>query len=490
MPSVLAAPWFYWAIGIAIGLPVLLIALTEWQHALRRRGSALIGPVSLLRNYLLPLGALLLAMIGATQMPAGSTPVRIISTLVATVVLLLMLSGIKASLFASAPETSWRRRMPAIFLDVARFALIAIGIAVIFAYIWGANVGGLFTALGIGSIVIGLTLQNSVGQIISGLLMLFEQPFRIGDWIDTPKAAGRVIEVNWRSVHLETAQGVLVTPNSVLAGEAFTNLSRPVGQHATRVVSVFAVEDRPDQVCAMLERVASQLPECHPDLTPQAVPLGDLKYRTKIPLRSPGDDSDAEARFRRWIWYAARREGLHLDEAYDVLSEPAAVADAIQTVVAPTLRLTGEQQRAMAPHACIERYGAGELIVAAGTVPDAMSFIITGTASLTADDEDGTRTEVGTLGAGAFLGQSTLIRYPVAGSVFACDEVTLVRVDRDAIECVVQKNPVLLHEFGRKVDEHHARVRQALSARDTAATTYSDAGSDQPVEAGQSSAED
>ncbi len=56
--------------------------------------------------------------------------------------------------------------------------IIAVGLGLIIAYIWGAKIGGLFTALGIGSIVIGLTLQNSVGQIISGLLMLFEQPFR------------------------------------------------------------------------------------------------------------------------------------------------------------------------------------------------------------------------------------------------------------------------------------------------------------------------
>ena len=461
--SVLAAPWFYWAIGIAIGLPVLLIALTEWQHSLRRKGSALIGTVTLLRNYLLPLGALLMAMISATQMPAGSTPVRIISTLVATVVLLLMLSGIKASVFASAPETSWRRRMPAIFLDVARFGLIAIGIALIFAYIWGANIGGLFTALGIGSIVIGLTLQNSVGQIISGLLMLFEQPFRIGDWIDTPKASGRVIEVNWRAVHLETSQGVLITPNSVLAGQAFTNLSRPAGQHATRVISVFALEDRPDKVCEMLVRVASQLPQCHPDLTPIAVPIGDLKYRTKIPLRSPGDDGDAEADFRRWIWYASRREGLHLDEAEDVFHDPAAIREAIRTVVAPTLRLSGEQQQAMAPHATIERYGAGELISATGVVPEAMSFIMAGTVLLIADGEDGSRTEVGTLHPGGFLGQSTLIRYPVTGSCFAFDEVTLIRVERDAIERVVQKNPVLLQQFGRSIDERRAAVLRALA---------------------------
>ncbi|MBU3749764.1 MAG: mechanosensitive ion channel [Mycobacterium sp.] len=463
MGDVLGSSWFYWAVGIAIGLPLALIILTEWQHTLRRRGSSLLGPVNLLRNYLLPLGALLLAMIGATQMPTESTPVRIVGTLVAVVVLLLMLSGIKASLFAAAPMSSWRRRVPAIFLDVIRFALIAVGVGLIFAYIWGANVGGLFTALGITSIVIGLTLQNSVGQIISGLLMLFEQPFRIGDWIETDKSKGRVVEVNWRAVHLETADGLRVTPNSVLAGQSFTNLSRPDGQHAIRVATVFAIEDRPDQVCAMLTRIASQLPQCHPDLTPVAVPMGELKYRTKIPLRSPGDDGAAETTFLRWIWYAARREGLHLDEAADGFSEPESVASAIRTAVAPTLRLKADQQRAMVPHAAIECYGAGELIQAGGAIPDSMSFIIAGKVLLTAEAEDGSRTEAETLEQGSYLGQSALVRHPAPGSYFALDEVTLVRVDRHAIEQVVRNDPLLLQEFGRSIEERRATVLEALA---------------------------
>ena len=462
MTTVLGAPWFYWAVGVAVGLPLLLIALTEWQHSLRRRGSNLIGPVSLLRNLLVPLAALLMVMVGAVGMPARSTPSRIVGTLVAIGVLTLLLSGVRNSVFASAPDGSWRRRVPAIFLDVMRFALIAIGAGLIFSYIWGANVGGLFTALGIGSIVIGLTLQNSVGQIISGLLMLFEQPFRIGDWIETDKGTGRVVEVNWRAVHLATSKGIEVMPNSVLAGAAFTNLSRPADKHAIRIVNVFSVEDRPDQVCAMLTRVAAQLPQCHPDLTPVATPIGDLKYRTKIPLRSPADDGDAEATFRRWIWYAARREGLHLDEADDGFTDPDLVAAAIKTVVAPKLRLTSEQQSAMIPHAVIERFGSGELVQPDGVVPDAMSFIMSGTVLLTADGEEGARTEVGTLEEGSYLGHSTLIRHPVVGSAFALDEVTLIKVHRDAIEKVVQNNPLLLQEFGRSIDERRARVLQVL----------------------------
>jgi small-conductance mechanosensitive channel len=472
--GVVGSSWFYWAVGIAFGLPLTLIILTEWQHSLRRRGSNLIGPVSLLRNYLVPLAALLMAMIGATQIPAHTTPVRIVGTMVAIGVLILLLSGIRNSVFASAPEGSWRHRVPAIFLDVIRFGMIAVGAGLIFAYIWGANVGGLFTALGIGSIVIGLTLQHSVGQIISGLLMLFEQPFRIGDWIETDKISGRVIEVNWRAVHVETATGIQIIPNSVLAGTSFTNLSRPADQHAIRVVNVFAVEDQPDRVCAMLVRIAAQLPECHPDLTPIAVPIGDLKYRTKIPLRSPADDGDAEANFRRWIWYAARRDGLHLDEADDDFSDPQLVSEAIRTVVAPTLRLSAAQQAETAEDARIERFGSGEVILADNVVPEAMSFIMSGRVLITAKGEGGSRAEAGTLDEGAYLGQSTLVRRPTVGTAFALGEVTLVRVHRDAIEKVVQHNPLLLQEFGRSIEERRATVLRAAAVDSDAVSPIHD----------------
>lgn len=218
MTSIVDASWFYWAIGVAIGLPINLVILTEVRASLTRRGSVLARPVGLVRNYILPLAALLLLLVKATEVSAEATPVRIVSTVLGFKLLVLVHSGLNATLFQGAPDDSWRKRIPSIFLDVARFLVIALGLGIIFSYIWGANVGGLFTALGISSIVLGLTLQNSVGQIISGLLLLFEQPFRLGDWVDTPSARGRVVAVNWRATHIDTGSGLQIIPNSVLAG--------------------------------------------------------------------------------------------------------------------------------------------------------------------------------------------------------------------------------------------------------------------------------
>jgi small-conductance mechanosensitive channel len=87
-------------------------------------------------------------------------------------------------------------------------------------------------------------------------------------------ARGRVVEVNWRAVHIDTGSGLQVTPNSVLAGASFTNLSRPGGRHNITVPTAFALADSPDLVCTMLNRVAGMLPQRKPDLAPTTVAAG------------------------------------------------------------------------------------------------------------------------------------------------------------------------------------------------------------------------
>lgn len=68
--NLLDSTWFYWAVGIAIGLPAGLIVLTELHNILVRRNSHLARQASLLRNYLLPLGAVLLLLVKASEVPA------------------------------------------------------------------------------------------------------------------------------------------------------------------------------------------------------------------------------------------------------------------------------------------------------------------------------------------------------------------------------------------------------------------------------------
>ena len=76
----LDAGWFYWAVGLTVGLPLTLISLTELHHALERRQSALARPVNLLRTYVVPLTALLMLLIEVAQVPARLDWVRVLAT--------------------------------------------------------------------------------------------------------------------------------------------------------------------------------------------------------------------------------------------------------------------------------------------------------------------------------------------------------------------------------------------------------------------------
>lgn len=115
---------------------------------------------------------------------------------------------------------------------------------------------------------------------------------------------------------------------------------------------------------------------------------------------SPADATAAQATFLRWVWYAARRERLHLDGAGDDFSTTHRVEDALRKVVAPALRLSLADQQSLVARARVVRYGADELVERAGEVSTGMTFLIAGRVRLTATAPDGTSIPVSTLDEG------------------------------------------------------------------------------------------
>jgi CRP-like cAMP-binding protein len=269
------------------------------------------------------------------------------------------------------------------------------------------------------------------------------------------------VEANWRAVHIQTDRGLQITPNSVLAATSFTNLSRPPGAHELEITTTFALTDPPDRVRHLLSRVAGTLPQRKADSAPTAVAAGSGEYLVSMGLKSPADDGAARATFLRWIWYAARREGLHLDGADDDFSTLARVQMAMRTVVAPALRLSHTDQQSLTPHAKMVRYGTDEVVQFAGEVPTAMTFLIRGCVRLTTTAEDGAVLSVSMLEAGSFLGLTTLTRQPNLTTAYALEEVTALEIDREHIEDLVMRSPRLLQELGRIIEDRRKESSRA-----------------------------
>lgn len=460
--TVLGLPVPWWAIVAAVGVPVVMVVLTELISWLQVRGNPAVSPLRMLRNWVLPVAALLVLLAYAIQSTENQVWVRVVATVLGCLLILLVLSSFNVALFANARTGSWRDRTPKIFIEIARLVLVVVGLALLFRFVWNADVGGLVAALGVTSIVIGLALQNAVGGVISGLLLLFEQPFKIGDWLTVDDATGRVVQVNWRAVHLDTGAGIQIIPNASLADASFTNLSRPEGPYHAVVDVTFSTDDPPDSVTQLLTETADALPLRDRGEPADVAANGSGAYSVTIPLLNPAVAQAELSRYHSWIWYAARRRGLALGgDSTDPATDPSQLAWAID-VVAPTLQLGTEGRELLADSAQLERYGRGEVVVAAGVVPSHLRFVVRGRALLTVEAAGG-RIEFGTAEPGEYIGQTALTRQPTVTTVVAGDTLTILRVPVATIDTLAKSRPSLAAEIGRTIEIRRKSATEALA---------------------------
>lgn len=463
MTEVWTQSWFWPSLAVIVGLPFVLIVLGEVHELLVRRGSPAARVVRMLRNYVAPLAALLVlvALAGGTEVDASWS--RIVATALGFLVIVVLINGLNVALFVSARKGSWRERLPSIFIDVGRFLLIVVAIAVLFSWVWGADIGGLFTALGIGSIVIGLALQNAVGSVLSGLLLLFEQPFELGDHLEVGDVRGRVVEVNWRSVHIRTVSGVVVVPNAQLADGAFTNLTRKGGPYSACAMVRFATEDPPEQVIRVMVRVAADLPMIVEGAEPSADTFAAGEYEVTIPVASPSEEYGALSEFRKRLWYAARRAALHLDRDYYVEYDTPEARRAMLARFASALYCGVDELAPYVERVRVERYVAGEKLQHIGEVPEGIRMIAAGSAMMVVEAPGGARVPVTELTRDEIVGLTSLTRQGISASVQATTEMTVLAVPVDVIDQIVDRRPELARDFGREIDNRRALVAQAFA---------------------------
>jgi len=463
--------WFWPVVIVSMGLPLALLLLHEIHNSLVRRGSAYAKPVLILRNWVLPALAAYLLIRQFEHTDGNPTWSKIAATVFGFFLMLVLLAGANAALFGGASADSWRSRLPGIFVDLGRLILILIGIAMLLSWVWGANIGGLITAVGVTSIVIGLAVQNAVGPVISGLLLLFEQPFRIGDWLDTKFGKGRVVEVNWRAVHIDTENGVQVVPNAALAGAPFVNLSRTIAPYfKAKATFAFSADDPPGAVKAALLSVADGLPTKLADVAAGVTPVGShavhprvVDYRVMVPVSTPADADATVSLLRQRVWYAAQRAELHLDDVGSGTErKDLYLAERIGGIAA-SLGLDGEAALAMLAGARVLPYAAGEILQGANRVPEHMGFITEGAAEMFATEPGLGRLSLGQLAVGDYFGGAALTRQRMTTGVSAVTDTTVIAVSRDAMIGIVQKNHRLARQIGDAIEMRRRATREALA---------------------------
>ena len=159
-----------------------------------------------------------------------------------------------------------------LFADLASGLIYILAFIGIVGAVFKEPVSTLLATSGVVAIVVGLALQNTLGDVLSGLAINIERPFGAGDWISlADEASGQVMQVNWRATRLRTwSHDMIVIPNSVVSKAILTNHSRPSGPHRCIVNLRVDLATAPSRVMEALIEAATASPNVVHGTVPQA----------------------------------------------------------------------------------------------------------------------------------------------------------------------------------------------------------------------------
>ena len=205
--------------------------------------------------------------------------------------------------------------VPNFLIEVARLIILFIAAFLVLFWLYQLNIEKLLIAPGILAIVIGLAMQDLVGNIIAGLALQVGKPYTQGDWLQVGDRFAQVIEVNWRATRLLSNDGVSVEiPHREMAGKTIVNLNRPSKCHAVRLSVGIEYSAPPNRVKDVLLHAAANALGLAPEPKPKVYlkTFGDssIEYEIKFWIEDHSRFYEVCDSVRTNVWYSLRRHGI------------------------------------------------------------------------------------------------------------------------------------------------------------------------------------
>lgn len=417
----------------------------------------------------------------AQALPDGQTPSRVL----ASIALLFLLLSIGRSAVVLGIDVFLGRRMgrplPRIIRDILQ-GLVVVGIGLMVLNSAGVEPGSLLTTSALLTAVLGLSLQDTLGNVFAGLAIQVQQPFEVGDWIqfdNDPKNVGRVVEINWRATKVITVEEIeVIVPNGSLAKAPIKNFTKPTMASRRSVFFQAPHETPPDEVHrAVLAAIADApgvLAEPPPSiLTSQFLDNG-IEYWVRFFTEQFHRRDVVDSAVRDRIWHALRRRSVEMPYPHRVVQlhtiDGEHRARAAEGQIAKRSRvlqgtdlfriLSDEERTRLAEAASSRRYAVGEVIMRQGDDSRELYVIERGeVAVLLARPGEADAIAVARLGPGSLFGEMALVtgdqRQATVRAISACE---LVEVGHDAMQRVLATSPDLAERLSAVLAERQAAL--------------------------------
>jgi small-conductance mechanosensitive channel/CRP-like cAMP-binding protein len=371
---------------------------------------------------------------------------------------------------------------------IMRDLLLAIGyvaIGVILLSTISVDVTGIVATSAVLTAIIGLSFQDTLVNMMSGMVLQTERAIGVGDWIKIDGQEGVVTDIRWRHTSIETRNwDTIVIPNIMFMKSQVIVLGRRLGQpRQHRQWVYFNVDFRhsPTEVIEIVEATlrAEPIPNVASTPPPNCV-LMDFKesygsYAVRYWLTDLAVDDPTNSTVRTRIYFALRRAGIPLSipaQSLFVVEDDASrrerkseeeIDDRVRSLRRVELfeTLTDEERRALAARLRVAPFARGEAMTRQGAEAHWLYLITKGEAEVRVSADGNLSERIATLSAGDFFGEMGMMTgEPRTATVVALSEVECYRLDKEAFHDILQRRP----ELAENISEILAARRVELEA--------------------------
>ncbi|MCW1359831.1 mechanosensitive ion channel family protein [Campylobacter sp. CCS1377] len=142
-------------------------------------------------------------------------------------------------LVSKLAQKSGKKEVVNLIIKILYFLIIVVALLFVLAQL-GFNVSALVASLGIGGLAVALAAKDIIANFFASVLLLFDNSFNQGDWVEISGVEGTIVETGLRKTTIRTFDNSLVfLPNSTIMGANIKNWSkRRIGRHVKMYIGV------------------------------------------------------------------------------------------------------------------------------------------------------------------------------------------------------------------------------------------------------------
>jgi small-conductance mechanosensitive channel/CRP-like cAMP-binding protein len=351
----------------------------------------------------------------------------------------------------------------------------------------GVDVSSMLTTSAVLTAILGLALQSTLTNLMSGILLHMDRSLGVGDWVQFGQRKGCIAEIHWRSTVLRTTDGdTIIIPNGQLVAQEVHNFSRPSPNHRVWLKIGLHYRHAPNDVRRVLVEAARETPGVidlrEPDCFPVEFADSSVVYALRYWIDRFDQAAEIEGEVRTRVWYALERAGMEIPFPIRTVIMSGQEKQASQEL-APhemTARLAALEQVDL--FATLERnerellarglrampFAAGEPIIRQGTPGDSMFIIARGRVSVSLN-QSGMNTVIASLGPGDFVGEMSLMTgEPRAATCLASSDVQTYELDHATFQRLLTTRPAVADHMSSLLAARQSHIEKKgdeMSAR-------------------------